>query len=70
LNKNVCNNVEHDNDMMVLIDNHLSQRSKDLNSAGSSGGSSHPTHVPCGIGTDLGKSFWEHVYNVREHNMD
>jgi hypothetical protein len=45
LNTNVCNNVEHDNDMLVLIDNQLSGRSGDLYMASSSSGSSYATRV-------------------------
>ena len=55
---------------MVLIDSHLSGRSGDINTADSSSGSSHATCVPGGIGMNLGKSFWEHIDNIREHNME
>jgi hypothetical protein len=49
LNTNVLNNVEHDNDKIVVIDNHLNGRPRDLNTAASACGSLHATRVPGGI---------------------
>jgi hypothetical protein len=70
LNTNVLDNVEHYKDMMVLIDNQLSQRLGDLITAKLSGGSSHATHIPGGTRMDLEESFCQQAANIMEHQIE
>jgi hypothetical protein len=47
-------NVEHDERIIIVLYDHLVGRSAGENTANSSCGSSHTTHIPGCIGMDLG----------------
>jgi hypothetical protein len=59
--------VEHDEQKMVVLYNHLVGRSEGENTTTSSCGSPDATHVPGSLGWFIGSPLWERIADIREH---